>query len=117
MTAQKSSDRRVRKTLATLHEAIAALIREKAYDKISVGEILDRADVGRSTFYMHFRDKDDLLVSSMHDMLRNVRSSAPSASANWDERVIWFSLPIFEHIHQHRRVSEAHGRQGPRGRT
>jgi AcrR family transcriptional regulator len=110
-----ADDRRVGKTRTLLHEAISALIREKAYDAISVGEILDRANVGRSTFYMHFRDKDDLLVSSMHDMLRAVRSGAPPASASRQERLIWFSRPIFEHIHQHRRASEA--RMGARGRA
>ena len=112
---QPPDDRRVQKTQALLHEAIGTLIREKVYDAISIKEILDRANVGRSTFYTHFRDKDDLLVSSMHDMLRAVRASAPPPSANWEERLIWFSRPIFEHVNQHRRASDA--RMGARGRA
>ncbi len=71
----------MQKTQAVLHEALALLLREKAYDSISVKEILDRANVGRSTFYMHFRDKDDLLVSGMRDMLRAVQSNAAQVSA------------------------------------
>jgi AcrR family transcriptional regulator len=109
------TDRRIQKTRSLLHEALASLIHEKAYDSIAVKEILDRANVGRSTFYMHFRDKDELLVSGIHDMLSAVQSKRPPASAKRHERIIWFSLPIFEHIHRHRRSGMA--RMGTRGRA
>jgi AcrR family transcriptional regulator len=46
-----------------------SLISEKAYDAIVVKEILDRANIGRTTFYTHFRDKDELLASSIQEML------------------------------------------------
>jgi AcrR family transcriptional regulator len=112
---QRLKDRRVQKTQALLHEALALLLRQKNYDSISIKEILDRANVGRSTFYMHFRDKDDLLVSGMRDMLRAVRSNGTQVSATGYERIIRFSLPIFEHIHQHRRAGRA--MMGTRGRA
>ena len=102
-----SGDRRVRKTKTLLHQALGALIREKPYDDIVVQEILDRANVGRSTFYMHFRDKDELLVSGIHDMLAVARDAAAPASATRPERLIAFSLPIFEHIQQHMDMSVA----------
>jgi len=51
-------DRRVQKTRTLLHEALVSLIREKPYDEMVVKEILDRANVGRSTFYTHYRNKD-----------------------------------------------------------
>src|SRR6516164_2810623 len=54
---KRGKDRRIEKTQALLHEALGALIREKPYDEIVLKEILDRANVGRSTFYTHFRDK------------------------------------------------------------
>jgi len=57
---EQVKDRRIQKTKSLLHEALGSLIREKPYDAIVVQEILDRANVGRSTFYMHFSDKDDL---------------------------------------------------------
>src|SRR5215469_931964 len=50
-------DRRVQRTRDLLHEALGSLIREKPYDEIAVKEILDRANVGRSTFYLHFRTR------------------------------------------------------------
>ena len=67
-------DRRIQKTTNLLREALVSLIAEKPFDSIVVKEILDRANVGRSTFYMHFRDKDDLLISGIHDLLGPVSS-------------------------------------------
>ncbi len=107
-------DRRIQKTRALLREALVSLIHEKPYDAIAVTEILERANVGRSTFYTHFRDKDELLASGIHDMLRSVQSELPS-SAGPLERIIRFSLPIFEYHRQHRRPGEA--RMGARGRA
>lgn len=108
-------DRRIQKTRDLLHRALAALIREKPYDLISVKEILDRANVGRSTFYTHFRDKDELLVSAIRDLICSVRTHTTPCSAKSSERMIGFSLPIFEHIEQHRRSGD--GRMGAKGRA
>jgi AcrR family transcriptional regulator len=112
---QRSKDRRIRKTQKLLHEALGSLIREKPYDEIVVKEILDRANVGRSTFYTHFKDKDELLASGIHDMLQDVHSPQRLASAKKHERIIRFSLPVFEHIHRHRQAG-APG-MGSRGRA
>jgi AcrR family transcriptional regulator len=57
----------VQRTKSSLHNALIGLAREKPYPSIAVKEILDRANVGRSTFYPHFRDKDDLLESGIHE--------------------------------------------------
>ena len=54
-------DRRVRKTQAAVYSAFVALIIERGYDAISVQDIIDEADVGRTTFYAHFRSKNELL--------------------------------------------------------
>lgn len=55
-------DRRVERTRRLLTEALMELIRERSYDDVTVQDVLDRADVGRSTFYAHFRNKDHLLL-------------------------------------------------------
>jgi AcrR family transcriptional regulator len=115
MPGKQVEDRRIQKTQNLLREALDALIREKPYDAIAVREILERANVGRSTFYTHFQDKDALLASCMHDMLSSVQSAPPLSLAKRPEDVIRFSLPVFEHIHQHRRAAE--GRMGTRGRA
>src|SRR6516162_298042 len=97
-------DRRVQKTRALLHEALGSLIREKPYDEIAVKEILDRANVGRSTFYMHFQDKDDLLASGLYEVLQGLHPAELPTPGTKHERVIRFSLPVFEHIHRHRQA-------------
>lgn len=116
MRGKQTEDRRIQKTKNLLHEALSSLIREKPYDEIVVQEILDRANVGRSTFYMHFRDKDELLVSSIHDMLGSVHAppEAPFSGKPY-ERMVAFSLPVFEHIYRHRRTGAT--MMGVRGRA
>jgi AcrR family transcriptional regulator len=54
-------DRRSRRTQQALVEALLALLAAKNYDEISINDIVERANVGRSTFYAHYQDKDDLL--------------------------------------------------------
>jgi AcrR family transcriptional regulator len=112
---KRVTDRRIQKTRTLLRDALVSLIREKNYDSIAVKEILDRANVGRSTFYMHFRDKDELLVSGIHDMLGAVHSTGLPSSATRHERLTSFSLPIFEYHDQHRHAGE--NRMGTRGRA
>ena len=114
MKAKRAEDRRVQKTLELLREALVSLIAEKPYDSIVVKEILNRANVGRSTFYTHFRDKDDLLVSGIHNMLGPVPSPTRSPGKDQDQ-ILWFSLPVFEHHYRH---AHAWGdRIGARGRA
>jgi AcrR family transcriptional regulator len=61
-------DRRVRRTKELLRGALYALVIERGYDRLTVQDIIDRADVGRSTFYAHFRDKEDLLLSGFEEL-------------------------------------------------
>ena len=60
---QNILDRRVQKTRKLLQEALIELVAEKGYEALTIQEILDQANVGRSTFYTHFQDKDQLLNS------------------------------------------------------
>ena len=63
----KKTDARVRRTRDALGDALVALMQEKPFDTITVQDVLDRAHVGRSTFYSHYSDKDDLLMSDVDD--------------------------------------------------
>jgi AcrR family transcriptional regulator len=61
-------DRRIRKTRQALRDALVELILEKGYAAVTVQDIVDRADVGRTTFYAHFGDKDELLMSGLEEI-------------------------------------------------
>ena len=60
-----TEDRRIARTHRLLQEALISLMGERGYDILTVQDIIDRADVGRSTFYAHFKDKEDLLMASL----------------------------------------------------
>lgn len=74
-------DRRVLRTRNTLGEALVALMQEKTFEEITVQEVLDRAGVGRSTFYTHYRDKNDLFMSDVEDFLEAVASGLKNHQA------------------------------------
>ena len=69
MRAGKKSDRRTQRTHHNLTHALVDLVTEKRFDDITVQNLIDRADVGRSTFYSHFRDKEDLFQSNWEGFL------------------------------------------------
>jgi AcrR family transcriptional regulator len=60
-------DRRVRRTRDKLGDALLSLMQENPFETIAVQQVLDRADIGRSTFYAHYRDKNDLFLSDLED--------------------------------------------------
>ena len=101
MPRLRTTDRRVERTRGLLRGALASLIHEKPYDRIVVKEVLARANVGRSTFYAHFRDKDELLHSGIAEILRASAPATTAARSNPHDRILWFSEPIFEHIEGH----------------
>jgi len=102
-------DRRVRRTRRLLHEALRSLILEKGYDHVTVQDVIDRADVGRATFYAHFRDKDDLLMSGFEEMRKSLRQYLVTSRAQ--KRLgeeLGFARALFNHAEGHRREYRAH---------
>jgi len=82
----KKTDARVRRTRDALGDALIALMQEKAFETITVQEVLDRAHVSRSTFYTHYSDKDDLLMSDAEEFFEAL-SMALSEHGDKSDRV------------------------------
>ena len=75
-------DRRVNRTRISLQLALKELISERGYDGVTIQDITERANVGRTTFYLHFQSKDDLFLSSMADFVTEFSFGMHSA-ADW----------------------------------
>src|SRR5215216_2221218 len=84
--SQKKTDARVRRTRDALGDALVALMQEKPFETITVQDVLDRAHVSRSTFYSHYSDKDDLLMSDAEEFFESI-SMALSVSGDKSDRV------------------------------
>jgi AcrR family transcriptional regulator len=65
---KNKTDRRIQRTRQSLRTALLELIKEKGYGTISIEEITERANVGRATFYLHYKDKEDLLLEEFSEM-------------------------------------------------
>lgn len=103
-------DRRVQRTRTLLREALLSLVRERGFDALSVQDIIDRADVGRATFYAHFDNKEDLLLSGLDGLraaLKELQRQAHSRGGSADERLFAFSRELFVHADGHRDVFRA----------
>lgn len=98
-------DRRSQRTRNLLSEALVALILEKGYGSISVSDIIDRADVGRSTFYAHYRDKDDLLVGEL-DRVVDVLSQHIAHDV-LEANSLFPSLGLFRHVGEQHELYKA----------
>jgi AcrR family transcriptional regulator len=94
---QQKIDRRSQRTYHLVSSAFAELLREKPYDEILVQDILDRAGIGRTTFYAHYFGKEDVLDSMTEQMLSMFTHQIAQTPAR--QRIVP-SLELFEHIYQ-----------------
>lgn len=98
MTRQKQ-DRRSQRTQQALLDALISLLAVKHYDEISINDIIDRANVGRSTFYAHYKAKDDLLKSGFDRVLDMLINHISFGEADQELRLD--TSPLFRHAQGH----------------
>ncbi len=92
----RKPDQRIRRTHERLGVALLTLITERPIDEVTMQHVLDRAQVGRSTFYLHFRDKEDLLLSQL-EMFLETMSTALSVRHEKSNRIVPMA-EMFGHI-------------------
>jgi AcrR family transcriptional regulator len=107
-------DRRVRRTHELLRAALLELILEKGYDRITIQDILDKADVGRSTFYAHFRDKEDLLDRGFDDVRAALRAERDAIEEPAGKKTEFLGpmIVVFQHVEGHRHLWQPLVRKG-----
>lgn len=98
-TKPLKTDHRVERTQQALHHTFIALILEKGFQAITVQDILDRANVGRSTFYTHFRNKEEMLLGGA-ERLRGMfsrKATLAAMSKGEDSELDFGTLELFRH--------------------
>jgi AcrR family transcriptional regulator len=94
-TQYSGIDRRVARTRGRLQQALIELIPERGFAAITVDDVCKRADVGRSTFYTHYADKEALRSATIDEHVHRVREVRKTGDAKGGGFA--FSLPMFEH--------------------
>jgi AcrR family transcriptional regulator len=105
MGETERTDRRSRRTRRFIAQALIALMLEERYDRITVQDIIDRADVGRSTFYAHYRDKEDVLIKESERMIALLYAEIEPDGAG--DQLLLPSLGLFRHVEQMHREYQA----------
>src|SRR4030088_2622750 len=97
-------DRRIIRTRGVLQHALTSLILKMGYEAVTIQDICDEANVGRSTFYAHYTSKDDLKRSGFEHLRKALidrQREARAAPRDIKHRSLGFSLTMFEHAHDH----------------
>lgn len=95
-------DRRVQRTRKLLREALMDLILQDGYDAVSIQDITDKANLGRATFYLHFKDKDELLLDVMEEFINNFMDQVPQVSkAQWQLEDTKAIIRLFDFAAEH----------------
>lgn len=105
----KKTDRRIERSQRALQEALLQLMLEKGYGETSVSDIVERANVGRSTFYAHFADKEDLLQQSLQGLKAFLTDETivPPNREGPSHPALTFALPMFLHAYEQRNLFQS----------
>lgn len=104
--AAQPDDRRVRRTRLALRDALLSLLPQRGWDDVSVQEICERADVGRSTFYMHYQGKEQLLADGFEDLENLLRQQASTLRRTQAEPFP-FVRGLMQHVYEERKLFRA----------
>jgi len=81
MLTESSIDRRIARTKVAIREALVSLVEEKGFEALSVSDLTRRADINRGTFYLHYKDKFDLLEQTEAEIILDVEGIILQANA------------------------------------
>ncbi len=101
----KKLDRRVSRTRRQLGNALMTLILERGYNALTIADITERADLGRTTFYLHYRDKEELLIESLEAIAEDLKNQVEQAAALNPDAGQVYANPVsivFRHVDEHR---------------
>lgn len=92
MAQARKVDRRIARTRRALGSALIELALESGYDRISIRDLTERADIGYATFYRHYKSKDELLTRYLGAILQQVQDELLSNKSRYDQSLAAFSV-------------------------
>lgn len=113
MNSEISIDRRIVRTKLAIREALIALISEKGFDSLSVSDLTSRANINRATFYLHYRDKYDLLEQTETGIIQDIENiilqanSLNLADFNSTDKPLPIVVAMFEYLQENTALMHA----------
>ena len=109
----KTVDRRIVRTQLAIRDALVTLIKEKGFDALTVSDIVDRANINRGTFYLHYQDKFDLLEQTETEILSELQqiflqaNSLRTGDSNTAEQLQQLVIMLLEYVKEHANLMHA----------
>ncbi len=103
----KKTDRRIIRTNRIIQDTLTELMKEKGFERITVNELTAKADINRGTFYLHYRDKQDLLEQSEDEIITGINKILVAAQKLSPEEILYYNshdepfpfiVKLFEYI-------------------
>jgi AcrR family transcriptional regulator len=104
MNQEKPLDRRIQKTRKLLMNSLVELTLQKGFEKVTIQDIIDHANVGRSTFYAHFESKEHLLFSGFRGLTSGL---ALKTDKSMNESISSFFRQLYEHVVENKPLAKA----------
>lgn len=107
MKEKKSIDRRIARTRLAVRDALVTMIKEKGFDALTVSDLVIRANINRGTFYLHFKDKFDLLEQTETEILHDLQSiflsfnSLQIKESNGGDQLHSLVIILLEYVKEH----------------
>ena len=103
---KEKEDLRIRKTRTILHKSLFQILKKTPYEKIKIKDICSLANINRSTFYDHFKDKEELLFSSLEDSKIELKEELDKVkvTSNLKEYYINLSIVLLEYIYKKKSI-------------
>jgi len=108
-----TTDRRISRTKLAIRDALVALIQEKGFNALTVSDLTSRANLNRGTFYLHYKDKFDLLDQTEADIIRDVENIVLQANSlnfadfNSTDNPLPIVVAIFEYMQENAALMHA----------
>jgi AcrR family transcriptional regulator len=102
----QTTDRRIQRTRQLLQDALFQLLTERGYEEITIQDITEKANLGRTTFYLHYRDKEELLRASVKSLIHELQLNVEPDECE-ENAYLLKSIRIFQHVERRQKLYQS----------